>query len=114
MARVRNSPTTNPKAFGVTGDAHRSDEAAKHSQADCHRATGPGQPADGSKCTPPQATAPTNDSAQAKGDDDATEVENENEATETDHDGESGEVHSNSGPGSTESGHGSSHSGSDG
>src|SRR4051794_9309641 len=106
-------PTTNPKAFGVTGNAHRSDTAAEHSQADCHRATGPGQPADGSKCTPPQATTPTNDATEAKGDDDATEVENEDEATETEHDDESGEV-DNSGAGSTESGHGSSHSGSDG
>ena len=114
------SQTANPKAFGVTGDEHRSDTAAKHSQADCHRATGPGQPADGSKCTTaPQATA-NHDATQAKGDDDATEVENENETTEVEKDDEATEVNNdqsgttdNSGSGSTNSGHGSSHSGSD-
>src|SRR3954451_24764601 len=59
--------TPNPKAFGATGDEHRSDVAAEHSQADAHRATGPGSPADQSATTP-KATGT---------DDEATDVEDE-------------------------------------
>lgn len=115
-ATTSDTPTTNPKAFGVTGDEHRSDTAAEHSQADCHRATGPGQPADGSKCTtPPQATT-NHDATKAEGDDDATKAENDNDATEVENDksgSSTGSSTDNSGPGSTDSGHDSSHSGSD-